>query len=115
MESATKTLPLPSTATLVGELKPLPRVDTAPLKCAVCASAEGANPPSALRHRAIRARTHMPQRTQLSLRGRLSERRSPDAATRLSLEITWEVAQDETREGSRADENSIAKNLLMKN
>jgi hypothetical protein len=57
----------------------------------------------------------MPQRTQLSLRGRLSERRSPDAATRLSLEITWEVAQDETREGSRADENSIAKNLLMKN
>src|SRR5260370_854837 len=112
--SATKMLPLASTATPSGLLKPLPSVAIAQLKCAVCASAEGANPPGALRHRAIRARTHMPQRTQLSLRGRLSKCRSPRAATRLLLEITWEVAQDETREGSRADENSIAMNLLMK-
>src|ERR1700730_3577910 len=108
-------LPLASTATPSGLLRPLPSVVIAQLQCAVCASAEGANPPSTLRHRTTRARTHLPRRTQLVARGSLSECRSPGAATRLSLEITWEVAQDETHEGSRGDENSITKNHLMKN
>src|SRR5437763_895703 len=94
-ESATKMLPLASTATAWGPLKPLPSVVIAQLKCAVCALAEGANPPSALTHRSTKARAHLPQRTQFSVCGSLSECRLPGAAARLTLEITWEVARDE--------------------
>src|ERR1700747_3152662 len=108
-------LPPASTATPWGLLKPLPSVVIAQLKCAVCAAAEGANPPSALTHRSTSARTHLPQRRQCSAPVRLLERRSPSVAARLSMEITWEVAEDETHEPSMADENRIAKNLLMKN
>ena len=83
-------------------------VDIAQLKCAACASAEGANTPSALRHRAARASTPLPQRTLLVLPGRPLE-----AAIRLPREVLCEVAQDETREGPAADEKSISWNLLM--
>src|SRR5258705_13935988 len=106
LKSQRKTLPLPSTATPVGKLKPLPRVVIAQ-KCAVCAAAEGANPLSAPRHRTANASTRFPQRTRLFPRRRLSGRRPPEPAIRLSLEICWEVALDGKHKGPEGDENGI--------
>jgi hypothetical protein len=85
---------------------------TAALKCAVCALAAGANPHSAPRHRI--AVVHNAERRGLFLPGDLLAYRSPDAAAWLSLEITWKFVEDETHEGSTADENGINENLLMK-